>query len=179
MTQDLYQRTIKFAALKHSETNQIIPGTNIPYVVHLSNVAMELMIANSKINNFNLDYALQLALLHDVLEDTTTNYQEIVQEFGIEVAMGVKALTKNNSLPKEERMIDSILRIKKLSKEVGIVKLADRITNLQSPPDFWNKSKRTNYRDEAIFILKELNAINQYLENRLSLKIQEYEQYII
>ena len=35
--QSLYQKAIKFAAAKHAAQNQTIPGTNLPYVVHLSN----------------------------------------------------------------------------------------------------------------------------------------------
>ena len=41
-TQSFYQKAIKFAAAKHAEQNQTVPGTNLPYVVHLSNVAMEI-----------------------------------------------------------------------------------------------------------------------------------------
>ena len=44
MTQDLYQKVIKFASLKHSEIKLTIIGTNIPYIAPLSNVAMELII---------------------------------------------------------------------------------------------------------------------------------------
>ena len=46
--QTLYQQTIKSATLKHLKQNQTIPGTDLPYVVHLSNVAMEILIAVQK-----------------------------------------------------------------------------------------------------------------------------------
>tara|TARA_B110000858_G_C17685327_1_gene418605 strand:- start:162 stop:383 length:222 start_codon:yes stop_codon:yes gene_type:complete len=62
--QTIYQETIAFAALKHG--NQKMP-TGLPYVVHLSNVAMEVFMAHKKEPNFNIDLAIQLALLHDVL----------------------------------------------------------------------------------------------------------------
>lgn len=39
--QSIYQETIKFATARHLAQNQTIPGTDLPYVVHLSNVAME------------------------------------------------------------------------------------------------------------------------------------------
>jgi hypothetical protein len=38
--QQLYQKSIKFAAGKHAEIDQKIPGTNLPYVVHICNVSM-------------------------------------------------------------------------------------------------------------------------------------------
>ncbi|MDQ2863542.1 MAG: HD domain-containing protein [Bacteroidota bacterium] len=176
--QSIYQQTIKFAALKHSQSNQLIPGTNLPYVAHLSNVAMEIMIAYQNDADFNLDFALKLALLHDTLEDTAATFEEISQEFGVEVAEGISALTKNESLPKSKRMADSLDRVKALSKEVGAVKLADRITNLQEPPQQWDTPKKEEYRQEAIQILKHLKGVNPYLEQRIDKKIAEYTKYI-
>lgn len=41
--QSIYQNTISFAAGKHSQINQVVPGTSIPYVVHLSEVCMEII----------------------------------------------------------------------------------------------------------------------------------------
>ncbi len=176
--QAIYQQVIKFAAEKHSEENQTIPGTNLPYVVHISNVAMEILIAYQHAADFKLDFAIRLALLHDTLEDTSASFDEIEKEFGTAVAQGVSALTKNNNLPKSERMLDSLNRIKALSKEVWAVKLADRITNLQSPPSHWSSSKKESYRQEAIQIMEHLKGANSFLEQRLLKKITEYEKYI-
>ena len=177
-TQTLYQKAIKFATAKHVEQNQTIPGTNLPYVVHLSNVAMEILITSFHSENFDLGFAVQVALLHDTLEDTNTNYEELETKFGVEIAMGVLALTKNEKLPKEEQIKDCLKRIKLLQSEVWAVKLADRITNLQQPPPHWDKERKINYRDEAILILSELKDANDYLAKRLEEKIEEYERYI-
>ena len=176
--QSIYQETIRFAAAKHAEINQTIPGTNLPYVVHLSNVAMEIMIAAQHSAEFNLDFALKVALLHDTVEDTNATLEEISQGFGNDIALAVLALTKNDHLPKTDRMNDSIQRIKRLQKEVWAVKLADRITNLQVAPAHWETAKKTAYREEAIFLLKELKGGNSYLENRLKDKIESYKVYI-
>lgn len=172
--QDIYQTTIQFAAQKHADINQAIPGTNLPYVVHLSNVAMEILVASGASESFNTGFAVQLALLHDVLEDTDVTFNELNERFGKEVAEGVLALTKNAELPKDERMADSLERIKQQPAEVRSVKLADRITNLQKPPHFWTSEKIEKYRQEAILILEELRGGNPYLENRLQSKIQDY-----
>ena len=177
-TQTLYQEAIKFATAKHLEQNQNVPGTNLPYVVHLSNVAMEIMIASVNSDNFNLALAVQAALLHDTIEDTATDFAELESKFGIEVATAVSALTKNNDLPKEQSMVDSLARIKKMSYEVWAVKLADRITNLQPPPAHWNNEKKIAYREEAKLILNELKDGNDYLAKRLETKIEEYQVYI-
>lgn len=177
--QTKYQKAIKFAAKKHADRNQLIPGTNLPYVVHLSNVAMEVMIAAQKTENFDTGFAIQVALLHDILEDTETTFDELVHEFGKEIAQAVLALTKSSSIPKEQRMDDSLNRIKELQNEVWAVKLADRITNLQSPPEHWSFEKITDYQKQAVLIHNSLKGGNEFLENRLWGKILEYLKYCV
>jgi guanosine-3',5'-bis(diphosphate) 3'-pyrophosphohydrolase len=173
-----YQKAILFAASRHEKINQKVPGTDLPYLIHLSNVVMEILIAAPETENFNLDLAVQVALLHDTLEDTATEYEELVEIFGREVAEGVKALSKNKDLPKDNAMIDSLARIKSQPKEIWAVKLADRITNLQPPPPHWDESKKMKYLEEAKVIHMELKHGNQYLADRLKLKIDDYQMYI-
>ena len=176
--QALYQEAIKFATAKHLEKEQKVPGTDLPYVVHLSNVAMEIIIAASYTNNFNLGFAVQVALLHDTIEDTSTGFEELEKKFGIEIATAVSALTKNSDLPKEQQMQDSLTRIKKLPSEVWAIKLADRITNLQRPPSNWDNTKKIKYQHEARTILNELKDGNEFLARRLEAKIEEYGNYL-
>ena len=177
-TQSLYQKAIKFAAAKHAAKNQTIPGTNLPYVVHLSNVAMEILIASFHSENFDLDFAVQVALLHDTIEDTFTTFGELETEFGTDIAKAVQALSKNTDLPEEQQMNDSLKRIKSMSPEVWAVKLADRITNLQPPPPHWDKERKIKYREEAKIILSELKDGNEFLAKRLEKKIEEYRIYL-
>ncbi len=175
---ELYQEAIKFASAKHTEKGQKVPGTNLPYDVHISNVAMEILIAGFNTPNFDLAFAVQVALLHDTIEDTATDFQELETRFGIEIAKAVSALSKNDTLPKDLQMQDSLNRIKVLQHEVWSVKLADRITNLQPPPAHWNNDKKTKYLNEAQTILEALFPGNAYLASRLSEKIKHYENYI-
>lgn len=174
--QMLYQGAIKFAATKH--INQFVPGSELPYLLHLSNVAMEVFVAYQSAKNFNIEEAIQIALLHDTIEDTDTSFDEIADLFGESIANGVAALSKNKTIEKNKRMADSLDRIKSQKKEVAIVKLADRITNLQKPPHHWDDAKKENYHGEAIAILQNLKGNNAFLELRLSGKIKEYESYL-
>ncbi|MGN6645808.1 MAG: HD domain-containing protein [Cytophaga sp.] len=171
--QTIYQETIKFAAAKHH--GQTVPGTNLPYIVHVSNVAMEVMMAAEHSAGFNLGFAIQVALLHDTLEDTSTTVDELTGLFGQNIAAAVSALTKNKALPQSEKMQDSLNRIKLLPKEVWAVKLADRITNLQKPPSHWSPAQINTYRNEALILLDELTGGNDYLEARLGKKIMSYD----
>ena len=170
--QTLYQQALKFAAERHGE--QKIPGSSIPYVVHLSNVCMEILFAAAQTAGFNLALALQVALLHDVLEDTNATDAELAEQFGAAVACGVRALTKNSALPQAEKMRDALQRIKQQPKEVWAVKLADRIANLQPPPAQWTKVKIGQYRQEAQTIYEHLKDGNAYLATRLKDAIEKY-----
>lgn len=176
MTQERYQEAIKFAGEKHK--NQTVPGSEANYLLHISTVAMEVILAHKENDDFDLDYAVQLALLHDTLEDTETSFLELQERFGEKIARGVQALTKNEHLTsKEEKMNDSLSRINEVEKEVGLVKLADRITNLQKPPIHWGKDKIQYYLNEASWISQMLKDKNQYLHQRLEAKITAYKKY--
>ena len=130
-------------------------------------------------NRQNPDILVLCALLHDSIEDTSTSYEDINKVFGNDVANGVLSLTKDKDLPtKIEQMQDSINRIKKQPKAVWMVKLCDRITNLQPPPKHWNKEKIAKYQNEARFILEELGEASQFLAERLKMKIDAYDQYL-
>ena len=173
--QSIYQKTIAFAAEHHGQ--QKMPN-GFPYIVHLSNVAMEVFMAHKQKQDFNLEFALKLALLHDVLEDTPLTFKELKADFGNEVAIGVLALTKNDKLDKQDQMDDTLNRILDLGREVAIVKLCDRIINLQKPPKKWGMAKIKSYHSQAIQIIERLKGKNEYLDKRINEKIEQYKLYL-
>jgi (p)ppGpp synthase/HD superfamily hydrolase len=175
-SQEGYTKAYRFAANAHN--GQLVPGTDLPYIMHISFVSMEVIVCLEIERHHDGDFAVQCALLHDVIEDTHVTYQDVEREFGKRVAQGVLALTKNESLAKERRMQDSLQRIKQQPDEVWIVKLADRITNLAPPPQYWDKGKIERYREEAIEIHKALHEASDYLSKRLEMKVEEYKRYL-
>ncbi len=173
--QDKYIKAFRFAALAHGD--QKIPGSDISYIYHLSLVCMEIIAILDAEPTINAELAVQAALLHDVLEDTEISFGELENEFGKSVASGVKDLTKNKSIDKPQRMKECLDRIVRQPKEVWMVKMADRITNLQPPPDFWDNKKRKDYREEAILIYNMLKDGSSLLAERLKEKIDNYRNY--
>lgn len=174
---DKYQEAWNFASTIHN--GQTLPGSDIPYLNHLGLVTMEATAAVAHTNIKNPNLLVLCALLHDTIEDTSADYDDIESRFGSEVANGVLALTKNTALSsKSEQMKDSINRIKNQPKEVWMVKLCDRITNLQPPPKHWDKAKIAKYQNEARFILAQLGESSPFLEDRLKIKIANYDQYL-
>ncbi len=179
-SREKYFKALKFAAEAHKD--QIMPGTDLPYVVHVSLVAMEILaaLAVEPVDRPNL--AVQCALLHDCLEDTYIIYDEIVSKFGSYVADGVLALSKDGAIGVSEnehkrkwlQLENSLQRIKQRPKEIWMVKLADRITNLQPPPKHWNDEKIARYKKGAELIYRELASASDYLGQRLRMKIDRY-----
>ncbi len=170
---DVYVRALRFAAERHRD--QRVPGTELPYVVHVVSVAGEVIAALAEVERPAL--AVTCALLHDTVEDTETSLDEIAGAFGGEVAAGVAALTKDARLPKAERMADSLRRIREQPRAVWCVKLADRITNLAPPPVGWTREKCRAYREEAGAIVAALGEASGLLAARLRGKIEAYAAF--
>jgi (p)ppGpp synthase/HD superfamily hydrolase len=173
---ELYGDALRFAASRHQ--GQTVPGSGHPYVVHLATVAAEVLGALARERFTAPDLAVQCALLHDTVEDTATTRDEIAAHFGEAVASGVVALSKDEAVPKEQRMSDSLRRIRTQPHEVWIVKLADRITNLQPPPSHWSSDKRRAYISEAGEILAALAPASVYLADRLAEKMSRYQAWV-
>lgn len=170
--QDFYLKALRFSAEAHN--GQKVPGTELPYLMHVVSVAMEVTAAISTEGVHDPDLAVQCALLHDTVEDTDVTLYDISLLFGSEVAAGVAALTKDKNLPKEERIKDSLERILKMPREIAVVKLADRVTNLQPPPAHWDEHKIRKYRRDAEIILERLGSASSFLAERMRFKLAGY-----
>ena len=179
-SQEAYIRAYTYAAIAHN--GQQVPGTDLPYLMHVSLVAMEVMAALvvEPVNNPNL--AIQCALLHDTIEDTDTVYDDINAHFGKDVADGVLALTIDETIGSgqnkfERRWLqleDYLRRIKMQPPEIWMVKMADRITNLQPPPEHWTAEMIERYLQGAKRIHTALAPASKFLGSRLLQKINHY-----
>jgi guanosine-3',5'-bis(diphosphate) 3'-pyrophosphohydrolase len=174
---DQYNRfNMAYRLAANAHLGQTVKGGKLPYIVHVSEVCFEVFSVVDELTDPAL--ALQTAALHDVVEDTGVPIHTIEEEFGHAVAEAVLALTKNDQLEEEEQIPDSLSRIKKLTKDIWAVKLADRIANLKPPPDSWTKEKIKKYLDVSLLIHEELKEANKILADRLIDKIEEYRNYI-
>jgi len=92
---------------------------------------------------------LVAALLHDVLEDTRTGYDDLVVTFGERVARIVQENSDDMTLPKPDRQCARLAAMSKKSREARLVKFADVISNLRaiavSPPAGWSNDRRLGY----------------------------------
>lgn len=171
--QNAYVDALNYAAAAHA--GQAMPDGDLPYLVHPVTVAMEVIAALSHEDGLNGDLTVQCALLHDVIEDSDTTVDQLAAVFGADVARGVQALSRDDALPgRTAQIADSLSRIVRQPREIWIVKLADRIANLQPPPRHWTAAKIAAYRDEAILIRNALGEASRFLAKRLGQRIEAY-----
>jgi len=171
-SQDRYVEAARFAAEAHR--SQTLFDSGLPYLLHVTTVTTEVMAAIAIEPVADPDLAVLCALLHDTIEDCGVTVATLEAQFGPAVAAGVLALSKDPALPRDQAMPDSLRRIQLQPREVWLVKLADRITNLQPPPTRWQAPKIAAYRAEATMIVEALGAASPYLEGRLRSKIAAY-----
>ncbi len=130
---DLIEKAVIFAAKAHEK--QVRKGTDIPYITHPYMVGMYLQKAGCS------DEVIAAGILHDVLEDTETTYEELAEEFGVRVANLVLAASEEDkSLPWEVRKQQSIDKLKHASMEEVQVIVADKLHNLRSIRTDLNRS---------------------------------------
>jgi (p)ppGpp synthase/HD superfamily hydrolase len=122
--EDLPFLAAAFAARRHK--HQIRKDKETPYVSHVFRVCLVVR----HVFGFDDPRMLAAALLHDTIEDTATDYDDIADEFGHEVAKWVVALTKETRLPDEEREEKYTAVLAASDWQVKACKLADIYDNL-------------------------------------------------
>ena len=100
--------------------------------------------------------------------DTETTEQELVKEFGQEIAGIVLEVTDDKTLPKAERKRLQIEHAGAVSPRAKLVKLADKICNLRdlasSPPADWSLQRKRDYFDWAKAVVDGLRGSHPRLE---------------
>lgn len=127
---------IAFAARAHR--HQIRKDGQTPYVSHVFRVAMILC------HVFGVDdeRIIAAAVLHDTIEDTLTDFDELVEQFGTEIAGWVAVLTKDKRLPEPERETTYIVGVCAADWPVHMIKLADLYDNIQDSKHFSAEKRR-------------------------------------
>jgi len=149
MTSEVRRLTKALAFAAEAHRNHRRKGASQePYINHL----IEVVDLVASVECCDMD-VLIAALLHDVLEDTLTGYDELVATFGERVARIVQENSDDMSLPKPERQRARLAGISKKSREARLVKFADIISNLRaiaiSPPAGWSNDRRLAYLDSC------------------------------
>jgi guanosine-3',5'-bis(diphosphate) 3'-pyrophosphohydrolase len=129
-----------FAAQRHSTQRRKGPGDE-PYVNHLIEAAALL----ATVGGVQDAEVLMAAVLHDVLEDTPTTRQEVLEHFGPRVLQLVESLTDDKRLSREERRQSVLDHLPDASAATKVIKLADLCSNVMNLPSDWSPERSREF----------------------------------
>jgi guanosine-3',5'-bis(diphosphate) 3'-pyrophosphohydrolase len=156
-------RALAFSAEKHRDQRRKDADAS-PYINH------PIALANVLANEGGITDLVPLAgaILHDTVEDTNTTPDELIAQFGEEIASVVMEVTDDKSLAKAERKAAQIEHAPGLSRAAKLVKLADKISNLRdilaSPPADWPNQRKLQYFEWASRVVDGLRGVHPALE---------------
>ncbi|MBF0583375.1 MAG: HD domain-containing protein [Magnetococcales bacterium] len=147
---DVLERAFRFAEQWHGDQKR---PSGEPYTLHLLQV-LEVLLTNEYVRDVDL---LVVGLLHDVVEDTECTLDEICSHFGERVAELVDWLTKPERVEGESKEAGKkryLERLRQAPREAILLKLADRLSNVQflethPRPEF----QRKYYRETLEYVL--------------------------
>lgn len=126
---------------------------------------------------------IMAALLHDVVEDTSYTLEQIRHNFGDEVAFIVDGVTKFGCC--KTCTIDKIRTATDADKRVLIVKLADRIHNLQTLSGMKSLNKQAEKLEEtrAVYLplaqAYQLDGLAAVIEHLVDTQEQRLEREVV
>lgn len=129
---------VSLAARAHK--NQLRKDNLTPYASHPFRVCLIVL----NVFGFNDPDMLLAALLHDMYEDTTTDFDDLAEQYGNTVAHWVGLLSKDSRLPENEREQAYCQALRDAPWQVKVCKLADMFDNLMDlcnlPRNRWPKT---------------------------------------
>ena len=161
---NLILKAYNFANEKHKNQKR---QTGEPYIVHPLEVAY--ILADLRMD----DATICAALLHDVVEDTDTTHEDIVNIFGEEIAEMVAGVTKLSKIQYETIEENQVENYRKMFLAMGkdirviLIKLADRLHNM--------RTLSALKRDRQLANAKETMDIYAPLANRLGIYSLKWE----
>ena len=160
----LILKAYNFAKEKHGDQ---LRKSGEPYIIHPMQVAY--ILADLGLD----DSTICAALLHDVVEDTDVTHQDLINEFGLEIAEmvdGVTKLSKLNCESVEEEQVENYRKMfLAMGKDIRVImiKLADRLHNM--------RTLKFLARDRQIANARETMDLYAPLANRLGIYSLKWE----
>lgn len=121
---DMLMQAVSFASRAHE--GQFRKDGKTPYASHPFRVCLTLVHVFKVIDA----HVLTAAVLHDTIEDTTTDYDDIEKKFGEQIARWVGLLSKDKRITEAEREPAYMKQLEAAPAEVKLIKLADIYDNV-------------------------------------------------
>ena len=158
---ELLNKAIIYAVEKHA--GQLRKGTQIPYIIH----PMEVL---ALLNEMRADMTVIIAgVLHDTVEDTSATIDDIIREFGEDVAELVGNHTEDKSKTWFQRKSQGLRELAEGSFDLKCLVLADKLSNVRNMyrdymiegDEYWDRfnapfEKQAWYYNSAVKAMEEL-----------------------
>ena len=138
----------RFAKSRHKK--QTRKDGNTPYINHLQMVVN--LIKKSSVTDNNIQ---SIGWLHDTIEDTPADFDEIKDKFGLHIAKCVAALTKDTRIEKQKREKLYVSVLKKADWHVKLVKICDITANILDleHTSYSNKEKINHWKGKKPYLI--------------------------
>lgn len=169
-----------FATQAHGK--QMRKSTGLPYIIHPLRVALILQDTCAVKD----EEVIIAAILHDVIEDTSSSVKNITERFDERVASMVLEVTDDKSLSIVERKRAQIAHAKIMTKGALLIKIADKIDNVrgfvwEGTPEGWGESRVRGYAAWSLAVAR--SGLSRYMitsdaPDELRLAIVELERNV-
>ena len=146
---DAVAKAVEFAVRYHGDQTR---PTGAPYAEHLLE-ALEVLVRGAGVTDPDI---LQAAVLHDVVEDTPCTIDDVRRAFGGRVAEMVGWVTKPEPAEGVDRKAAKeayLSRLKDAPDDAVLVKLADRVSNVQTLRNLRLPKQRQYYAETVRYIM--------------------------
>jgi (p)ppGpp synthase/HD superfamily hydrolase len=146
---DAVAKAVEFAVRYHGDQTR---PTGAPYAEHLLE-ALEVLVRGAGVSDPGI---LQAAVLHDVVEDTPCTIDDVRRAFGGRVAEMVGWVTKPEPADGVDRKTAKeayLSRLKDAPDDAVLVKLADRVSNVQTLRNLRLPKQRQYYAETVRYIM--------------------------
>lgn len=160
-----------FALIKHGNQKRRSGQMYFIHLFEVEEIAKKIISElELKIDSEFLNDILSASLLHDTIEDTYTDFEDLVDLCNFRVATFVSLLSNDKRIPSEERQIEYKRRLKQADIYVHIIKLADIYSNLKglsgSEGKEWIESFAKKSRSYMELLNSKLHATSVYNESQ-------------
>jgi guanosine-3',5'-bis(diphosphate) 3'-pyrophosphohydrolase len=146
---DAVAEAVEFAVRYHGDQTR---PTGAPYAEHLLE-ALEVLVRGAGVTDPGI---LHAAVLHDVVEDTPCTIEDVRLPFGDRVAEMVGWVTKPEPAEGADRVAAKeayLSRLRDAPDDAVVVKLADRVSNVQTLRNLRLPKQRQYYAETVRYIM--------------------------
>lgn len=165
-----FLKAISLAARAHQ--GQTRKDNKTPYMSHVFRVQTIIQCC-FQIHDEDI---LTAAVLHDTIEDTTIDFDDLAEEFGDMIAEWVGALSKDSRLEYDEREKKYCAVLENSCWQVQVIKLADVFDNVLDIPQLPKEKRRDAIERKMPYLSAIKKNLHPEVANALQITLDQVKQ---